>query len=141
MKTSAARLDLISQLVFALSRQLKERMHSHQTAGLSMLHLGTLHFINEHGQPLMSDVAEHLCITRPSATSLMQGLVRSGYVQRQTDKHDGRTVSLKLTAAGKQILSRGFRQMNKQIRELVSELDPTEQQQFIGILTKLVSRL
>jgi DNA-binding MarR family transcriptional regulator len=138
---SAARLDQISQLIFGLSRQLKELTHDHRPVELSMLHLGTLYYVAEHQQPLMSEIAKHLCIKRPSATSLVNGLVASGYLQRLTDRNDRRSVRLDLTPQGKKTLSQGFRQLNKQLHSLLATLNTEEQKQFIAILTKLTNRL
>jgi DNA-binding MarR family transcriptional regulator len=141
MKSHTSQPDQITQLIFGLSRQLKELMQAHRPAELSMLHIGTLHYVAEQGQPLMSDIAAHLCITRPSATSLIQGLVRAGYLRRLTDRHDKRSVRLALTPRGKKMLAQGFHYMNTQLRKIIGALSATEQQQFIVILTKLVNRL
>ncbi len=141
MNTSTARLEQISQLIFGLSRQLKELMQAHHSADLSMLHLGTLHYVAEQGQPLMSDIAKHLCITRPSATSLINGLVKSGHLRRLHDRLDRRSVRLTLTAQGKKTLTQGFGQMNKQLHQLLEILNPLEQKQMIVILTKLTKKL
>ena len=141
MRAPRKHLEQISQLIFGLSRQLKEQAQAHQPANLSMLHLGTLHYVSEHDRPVMSNIATHLCITRPSTTSLVNGLVRAGYLKRVNDMRDRRSVRLALTPQGKKMLARGFRDINSQLHQLLETLSQTEQKQFIVILTKLANRL
>lgn len=142
MKRSSANetveLQRILELIFNVSRQMRERVHElKQPAHLSMLHIGTLHYIAEQGSPLMTEVARHLYITRPSATSLINALVRSGHLQRLADSRDRRAVRLKLTAKGAKVVRVGFETVTRQIRAMIRRLSSSERQQFISILTKL----
>lgn len=133
-----AELQRVLELIFNVSRQMREKVHEvKQPAHLSMLHIGTLHYISEHGSPLMTDVARHLYITRPSATSLINALVRSGHLQRLTDNRDRRSVRLKLTPKGAKVVRVGFETVTRQILAMIRRLSPSERQQFISILTKL----
>lgn len=134
----ADNLDKLISLVFSASRKLRERFHPHLTPhGLSMLQLGTLHLISELKTPSMTDIAGELHITRPSATSLIKGLIRSGHLQRLPDKIDKRAVALRLTAKGRQATRLAMIGLEKQLRFALSKLDRQEQLTFIKILTKL----
>ncbi len=65
------------------------------------LQIETMKFISDHDKPKMKDLADHLSITAPSATSLVNGLVKSGFVSCATDWRDRRTSRLVLTRKGK----------------------------------------
>jgi DNA-binding MarR family transcriptional regulator len=60
----------------------------------------------QSGQTLSpSDLADRLGITRPSITSLIDGLVRQGLVRRQPARDDRRRMTISLTPAGRQLLT------------------------------------
>ena len=117
-------------------------MHDHfkkqnKTWPYSILHMKTLHYIQEHSDVTMHSIAELFSITPPSATSLVGGLVKTGYLSRSVDSKDRRIVHLSLTAKGKKILAEGLGRMALHMKELIMKLNAAEQQQLIKILQKL----
>ena len=63
-----------------------------------------LRLIAEQERPRMRDIAKHFKITAPSATSLVNELVRGGYIKRVSNHNDRRQVRLSLTHRGKKTL-------------------------------------
>ncbi|MFH0873761.1 MAG: MarR family transcriptional regulator [Candidatus Komeilibacteria bacterium] len=134
----ADNLDKLISLVFSASRKLRERFHPQFTPhGLSMLQLGTLHLISELKTPSMTAIAGELHITRPSATSLIKGLLHSGHLQRIPDKIDKRAVALRLTSKGREATQLAMAGLEQQLRVVLGRLDHQERLTFIKILTKL----
>lgn len=72
------------------------------------LHIETMKFIADHDQPKMKDLSDYLSITAPSATSLVNGLVKSGLVACVADRRDKRTSRLVLTKKGKAELKKAI---------------------------------
>jgi DNA-binding MarR family transcriptional regulator len=72
------------------------------------LRIETMKFIADHDKPKMKDIAEYLSITAPSATSLVGGLVKSGFVAHAADSRDKRTSRLTLTLKGSAELKRAL---------------------------------
>jgi DNA-binding MarR family transcriptional regulator len=128
---------LISML-FTTGRLIKERTGSQDGVDpFSYLRLETLRFISESGGVAMRDIAYHLRITPPSATSLINGLVKSGQLNRTQDKEDRRVVLLKITPKGEKILATEFKKITKRMEKIFSKLDEKEIKDFIRILEKL----
>lgn len=131
-------LDRLVTLLFSMSRQMRERLHYHESPdGLSMVQLGTLHMISEMSAPTMGKMAECLFITRPSATSLINSLVRSGYLKRVYDSRDGRSVRLVLTSKGKRVERKALNAMRRRLRDTLGVLSPNDIKHLYAILIKL----
>ncbi len=74
------------------------RQH-HADVRITMPQLRVLRLAHlEH--PTLSDVAQALRVTRPTATRLVDGLVERGWLERTPDPHDRRRIRLKTTDAG-----------------------------------------
>jgi len=97
----------------------------------------TLQFIADHPSPKMKDVAEHLSISAPSATALVNGLVTRGLVTHVTDIHDRRSIRLALTKKGRSELKRIITHGTRLLGELFSVLSPAELTRFVATLERL----
>lgn len=73
---------------------------------VSMLHGQILRFVAEQKSVTMKDLARHLSITPPSATSLVECLVKKGWLARVTDKKDRRVVRICVTQSGRKMMRR-----------------------------------
>ncbi len=132
-------LDRLITLLFSMSRQMRERLHHEaRPEGLSMVQLGALHMIQEMAEPSMTAIAQQLFITRPSATSLIQSLVRSGHVRRTSSSTDGRSVRLTLTAKGQRVRQKALDMMEQRLRQTLQVLNPSDIRHLYAILTKLI---
>ena len=134
-------IDRIISLVFTTSRLVHEKLKREKDGinPFSLLHLETLRYVEEKGNPLMKEVADYLCITPPSATSLVGPLVRSNALVRILDKDDRRAVQLSITPKGKKVLKEGFDDVNRRMQKILTKLDQKDQKNLIGILEKLSS--
>ena len=85
-------------------RTIRAEMRRHRTADLSVLQLRTLAFIDRNVDASLSDVAEHIGLTLPSMSKIVEGLVNRKLVTRQTHPTDRRRMTLALTARGQTAL-------------------------------------
>ena len=128
--------QLIS-MIFAVSRLIRERaQHREKINPFSFLQLETLRYVAEKGDPSMKDIADYLCITPPSATSLTNSLVKARQLERIHDKDDRRFVRLVITPKGKTALASGFKKITTRMRKVVSNLDAKERDDLFKILEK-----
>ncbi len=74
-----------------------------------------LRAIQNHGPARMSDIGDHLCISKPYMTALVDRLIEEGLVERVRDTGDRRVVNVKITEAGKETL----REFTREAREAV----------------------
>jgi DNA-binding MarR family transcriptional regulator len=97
----------------------------------------TMKFIHDHDQPKMKDIADYLSITAPSATSLIGGLVQSGYVVSVADSHDRRALRLMLTKKGNTELERAMARGAK----LLGGLFETSSKKDLAVFTDALEQI
>jgi len=125
-------------MIFAVSRLIRERAKDREKINpFSFLQLETLRYVAENGNPSMKDIADYLCITPPSATSLINSLVKAGQLERVYDKNDRRFVRLVVTTKGKTALASGFEKITTRVRKILSNLNAKERSELFKILEKL----
>jgi DNA-binding MarR family transcriptional regulator len=84
-------------------------------------------FIVRRRQPLrVSDLAEALGMSLASASALADRLVRLGFVQRDRDVEDRRTVLLGLSAHGERLVSEQERRSTERLRRAIEQMTPRE---------------
>jgi DNA-binding MarR family transcriptional regulator len=133
------RLDRTGNLLGALSLSVGDRtsdavgdsVGQSETAAiaLSALH----HFLDAPSVDLLRQV---LGLTPSGTVRLVDRLQDAGYVKRQPGS-DGRSVSLRLTAAGRRAAERVAAARAEVLHDALSVLDPDEREEF----DKLVSRV
>lgn len=130
--------DKIISAFFNAFRLFKQKLDlNNPLYHLPMAQMETLRLIGEEESVPMKQVADFLAITPPSATVLINNLVKLGFVQRNSDKLDRRAVHLSLTKKGKVVLQEGIKQRCKRLMILLKNLSKTEQTQLLTILTKM----
>ncbi|MCX6766933.1 MAG: MarR family winged helix-turn-helix transcriptional regulator [Candidatus Moranbacteria bacterium] len=99
--------EKIISLMFNMGRAIKKQCLEScgRTDGLSILQIEALWHVKEGKEVLMKDLASHLFIAPPSATSLTDDLVKAKLVKRSEDKKDRRTTAISLTPKGKRALA------------------------------------
>jgi DNA-binding MarR family transcriptional regulator len=133
--------DLVD-LVFRITRLMKQKMAAPSgMASLSMLQTQTLMFLNQNKETTMSEVAGYLHIELPSATSLINTLVRQKLVRRSSDPRDRRIVKIDLTLTGKTMLEQAINQRKKKLEEFLSYLSPKHKSDLLAILHGVEERL
>ena len=90
----------ILEVVPIVMRTIRAEMRRHRTADLSVPQFRTLAFIDRNVDASLSDVAEHIGLTLPSMSKIVDGLVTRRLVTRQTHPADRRRMTLALTARG-----------------------------------------
>jgi len=98
----------------------------------------TLGFVAEHAHPSMQDVARHLKIQAPSATFLVDELVRGGYLERRSNSKDRRRVELLLTARGRRSFKLIKEKRDKILGALFNALAEQDRQDLNRILQKVI---
>lgn len=131
--------EQIVSLFFSITRSLKHKLDlSSPFFQLPLAHTETLRLISEKERVSMKQVADFLAITPPSATSLIDHLVKAGYVSRIASKSDRRTVYLSLTKKGSTVMQKAVFDRCKVFKKLLNKASAKEQLELINVLTKLV---
>lgn len=123
-------------LIFSVSRQIKEKYRDERKGHISGMKLETLRYIKEK-KPLMKEIADYLSIAPPSATSLINHLVKAGLAERIDDVQDRRIVRLGITNRGKKELQRGVERIAGRMKKMLSSLSERDKLNLIRILEKI----
>jgi DNA-binding MarR family transcriptional regulator len=91
----------VLEVVPLIMRALVNEIRRHRGPDLSVPQLRTLAFLNLHEGACLSEVAEHIGLTLPSMSKMVDGLVARTFVLRHTDTTDRRRVTLALTEGGR----------------------------------------
>ena len=94
----------VLEVVPVVMRTIRAELRRHRTADLSVPQFRTLAFIDRQADASLSDVAEHIGLTLPSMSKIVDGLVTRKLVTRQTHATDRRRMTLTLTTRGQTAL-------------------------------------
>jgi DNA-binding MarR family transcriptional regulator len=81
-------------------RTIRTQLRMHSGSALSVPQFRTLLFINRHKGTSISEVAEHIGLSLPSMSTLVEGLVARNFVLRRVHEDDRRRMTLMLTERG-----------------------------------------
>ncbi len=90
----------VMEIIPLVMRCIRTEMRSQGSSSLSVPQFRTLMFLYRHPGSSLSSLAEHLGVTRPTASALTERLVQRGFVDRTEHPKERRQVVLKLTEAG-----------------------------------------
>jgi DNA-binding MarR family transcriptional regulator len=129
----------LEETLFAFRRKLSDALRQEaEGLGYPLTHIDTLSYIAEKGDPTMKEVANHLHITPPSTTALIEVMQKKKLVIRIAHESDRRTIRVMLTAKAwkffKVLHERKFTIFTK----MSSKLRETERKEFIRILNILI---
>jgi len=94
----------VLETVPLVMRTVRAEMRRHRTADLSVPQFRTLNFLHRQAGASLSQVAEHVGLTLPSMSLLVDGLVERKLILRNTHAADRRRITLTLTARGQSVL-------------------------------------
>lgn len=135
---SETNVNYLISLIFKTTRLFREKTFGiKKIKPLPFLRLKALYYVANDPNSSTKELAQHLNITAPSATPLIDGLVKSGFVKRFFDRSDRRITHLAITAKGKNNLRDGIKQFKIRIANILTKLTDEEINNFIIILEKL----
>lgn len=128
--------------IFTVTRAMKEHIAKEGVlARFSFPQIRALVVVEGQKGASMKAVAENLCITSPSATALIERLVKDGEIKRVSDKKDRRIVRLEITPKGKKALENGLKAAGKKMTEMMKVLSSEEKKSFGALLRKLSANI
>jgi DNA-binding MarR family transcriptional regulator len=131
----------LALLIMNAGRLLHQKLHERRGVGsVSMLHFKIMSFAHERGPTTMKELAAFLGVTAPSATVLVNRLVRSGELERVASPGDRRSVSVKLTPVGRRKVARDRRALVGRMGSVLSCLSPGEVEKLAAILKNLLKK-
>lgn len=115
-------MDTAPQIVQAI----RVEMRRGRGSDISIPQFRSLAFIQRNPDSSLSDVAEHLGLTLPSVSKLVDGLVKQKLVSRLASTTDRRRLTLALTQAGTAIMNSSRAAAQAELAAKISSLSGAE---------------
>lgn len=107
-------------------RTIRREMRRQRAADLSVPRFRALGYLSRHPGAPLAELAEHLGLTAPATSRLVEGLVVRGYASRQTNASDRRSVALTVTAKGAEMLAAAQAHVRGHLAETLAALSADE---------------
>ena len=116
---------LLLEIVPLIMRAVRS-IHIEQAIDLTVGQFRTLLFVQRHKGASLSEASEFLGLTLPSASKLVDQLVKRGFLDRENDPEDRRRMVLRLTARGNALLKDAHTAVRAQLAEVLKGLSGAE---------------
>lgn len=110
-----------------------------RNSGLSMPQVSALYRLYYQGPCGVTDIADHLAVTTPAASQMIERLVQQGLLERNEDPNDRRAKQIALSPAGRALMERSIEARVRWMAELTTVLSPAEQATIAAALDALTS--
>ncbi len=116
---------------------IRTEMRSRRGASLTVMQFRSLVYLDLNPQTSLSAVAEHLGLTLPTVSAMIDGMVVDGMVRRVDCPSDRRRVELSLTTQGQSLLAKAVEGTEKRLEEILSGLEPRELNAVLEVMQVL----
>lgn len=110
---------------------IRTEMRSHRGSDLSVPQFRVLVYLHRHAGASLSDIAEHMGLTLPSMSKMIDGLVARDLVARQLNPADRRRVILAPTGSGRQEMQSAHKATESRLAARLTAL-PASERRTIG---------
>ncbi|HEY8666889.1 MAG TPA: MarR family winged helix-turn-helix transcriptional regulator [Tepidisphaeraceae bacterium] len=126
-------LDVIPRIMQTFRREMRSR----RSRDLSIPQFRTLAFLHHHPDGSLSDVAEHIGLTLPTMSKMIDALVARGLMTRRLDAADRRRVQLALTPHGQSFLAAVRQEAQQHLAATMEKLTPPQRQSITAAMSAL----
>ncbi len=129
----------VLDVVPLVMRTIRAELRRHRSADLSLAQFRTLAYLNSHAEVSLSEVAEHIGLSLPTVSKLVDGLLGRGLLTRGEDPADRRRVLLCLTDEGRAILAGAVAATQSYLADMLSQLLPAQRATVVEAMAALRS--
>ena len=136
--------DVLMELLRRLPRLIREthaRFFCGDASALTMRELFYLDMIDHLAGPTAGELAARLRVSRPTASTVIRKLERSGTVRKEPSKTDRRSYRLRLTARGRRLVDEHDICHAEIVRQFETHLTAEELVTAVGLFTKVIRAL
>lgn len=112
----------VMETVPLVMRFMRGEMRRHGLPFLSVSQFRALMCLSRHPGATLSFVADHLGVTLPTTSNIVDRLVRHGLVDRAEHPQERRCITLRLTEAGAQLLHRAHEATRDRVAMVLGRL-------------------
>lgn len=127
------------EVVPLVNRSIRAEVRAHRSAELSVPQFRVLGYVKQGVRVSLSDIAEHMGLTLPSMSTMVDGLVSRGLVDRTRDGEDRRKVTIVLTAHGEEIWTAAWKAVCASMVRRLRGLDAERRREMLRAFETLGS--
>lgn len=127
----------LMETVPLVMRFIRAEMRSQSASLLSIPQFRTLGFLDRNPGSSLSDLAEHLGVTRATASAMVERLVQRGFVDRTADPKQRRQIVLKLTDDGSTYLNQMRGNTRAKVADMLTTLSEAQLSEIVEGLAVL----
>jgi DNA-binding MarR family transcriptional regulator len=128
-------VDGLAQLTFAVQGALGRISAAHDMSVVQARLLGIL----RDRRPTLKELAGFLQLDKSSVTGLVDRAEQRGLVERTPSPDDGRSVKVRITAAGQDLVDRATSAFESEVAHLVADLSPAQRSRLSATATLIVA--
>ena len=98
-----------------------------------------LFYLNKIPMESMTNLGRTMHISKQHMTTLVDSLIKEGYVERQADPHDRRVICVKITEDGRNKLREIRQQLKENIISRIERLQPSDLELLYVAVQNLIS--
>lgn len=118
----------VLEVIPMVMRLIRKEFRSQRDPELRLAEFRSLAFINRTGGCSLSEVGEHIGLEAPTASKLVDNLVKRGLIRRQEDPDDRRRVRLQISPKGKRSIDIAFEHTRKFLARRLAHLTEKERE-------------
>jgi DNA-binding MarR family transcriptional regulator len=126
---------------FRTTRRLRGRASQMPVSGLSLPQYHLLEPLRDREALTVGELAESAGVAAPTATRMLDCLVRDGHIERRHSETDRRAVLVSLTPAGRAVADAAHDEVEQFRRRVYESLEPAEREQAAALLARLADVL
>ncbi len=127
----------VLEVVPLVMRTIRTEMRQHRAVDLSVPQFRTLAFVDRNPGASLSGAAEHIGLTLPSMSKIVDGLVARRLVIRETHPEDRRRMTLALTKNGQAALAAARKATRDCLAESLAALSDAERTTIVKAMESL----
>jgi DNA-binding MarR family transcriptional regulator len=124
-------------VVPAVMRVIRAEMRSQTQPELSVPQFRVLSYVNRNPGTSLSEVADHIGLTRPAMSILVDGLVNRRLMTRGADANDRRRLTLVLTRQGQSLYAAARQHTQARLAARLLAQGPAERAALVAALEQL----
>lgn len=129
--------EALIEVVPAVTRTIRLLMRAEGGSDLSLPQFRALGYVRRHPHTSLSGLAEHLGLSAPAVSRLIDALVARGLVVRRPSETDRRYLGLELSHAGAERLARAQAYAARELAAMLEALDAPERAEIVRALEPL----
>lgn len=134
---AGALADRLLDVLSTATRRVRQEMRRNSSLELTVPQFRALRYVERHPGTGLSRLADHLGMSRSSASALVERLARAGQVERTTDPAERRRIRIELSDSGVAVVGRAVRGTRAWLSGELEALEPDQRRRLAEALELL----